>query len=415
MDQQGGEPLGVGTFVDARTGQVLVRHAIVDYLASNPTWDVFTNTPPMSYASTDTRQLWCWEPGAPRCVRTVGNAASPLGWDVSGRNTNPTFRTEGNNARSTREVVLERHARDRQVPRRAPPVTTCTRSPTSGTQKCDPATLTSPRDDVDAATANLFAMHNRMHDWSYHLGFTEATWNLQKINTGPYGKAGDERAGQRPAGRGARQTTRNNANQATPPDGMTPVTNMYMWQPVAGGVPAVRGRRLRHDGDRARVHPRDQQPDDRRARTAASARAGRGDGRELVRPDGDGVPVRVRVRPARQHAVRHRRLRDRRPRHRHPQLRHEQQPAQLLERRVRPTRPCTPTARSGAPPTSTSAARCSPGTRGRRHPRAAGELRRRAHRGQPSARATGAGRSWCSTRSCSPPAGRSACWTCATT
>ena len=27
-------------------------------------------------------------------------------------------------------------------------------------------------------------MHNRMHDWSYHLGFTEETFNLQKANFG---------------------------------------------------------------------------------------------------------------------------------------------------------------------------------------------------------------------------------------
>ncbi len=40
---------------------------------------------------------------------------------------------------------------------------------------------------------------------------------------------------------------------------------------------------------------------------------------------------------------------------------------------------------------------------------------RTARHRRPSARATGAGRSWCSTRSCSPPPGRSACWTCATT
>ena len=40
------------------------------------------------------------------------------------------------------------------------------------------------RNDIDAARANLFAGHNRMHDWSYHLGFTEQTFNLQKDNFG---------------------------------------------------------------------------------------------------------------------------------------------------------------------------------------------------------------------------------------
>ena len=78
-------------------------------------------------------------------------------------------------------------------------------------------------------------------------------------------------------------TTRNNANQTTPPDGMQPVTNMYMWQPFAGArVPALRRRRLRHDGHRPRVHPRHHQPHDRRpgqrhhldARAARWARAG---------------------------------------------------------------------------------------------------------------------------------------------
>ena len=26
--------------------------------------------------------------------------------------------------------------------------------------------------------------HNRMHDWSYHLGFTERNWNAQDYNFG---------------------------------------------------------------------------------------------------------------------------------------------------------------------------------------------------------------------------------------
>ena len=46
------------------------------------------------------------------------------------------------------------------------------------------------RNDIDAARANLFAMHNRMHDWSYHLGFTEATWNMQRANFTEFGAGG---------------------------------------------------------------------------------------------------------------------------------------------------------------------------------------------------------------------------------
>ena len=78
------------------------------------------------------------------------------------------------------------------------------------------------------------------------------------------------RAAPRP---GALTGSRNNANQGTP--ARRPAAD-HQHVPVAAdrrqGLPAVRRRRLRHDGDRPRVHPRDHQPDDRRARTPASAR-----------------------------------------------------------------------------------------------------------------------------------------------
>ncbi|MFC5112137.1 hypothetical protein [Kibdelosporangium philippinense] len=37
-------------------------------------------------------------------------------------------------------------------------------------EKCNPSVFASPQqNDIDAALATLFASHNRMHDWSYHL------------------------------------------------------------------------------------------------------------------------------------------------------------------------------------------------------------------------------------------------------
>ena len=65
IDAAAGDPLGVASFVDGRTGDVLVRDDLVDYLADNPTWDVFRSAPSMDYSSADTRELWCWQPGAP--------------------------------------------------------------------------------------------------------------------------------------------------------------------------------------------------------------------------------------------------------------------------------------------------------------------------------------------------------------
>ena len=107
-------------------------------------------------------------------------------------------------------------------------------------QRCNPnTTFTSPqRNDIDAARANLFAMHNREHDWAYHLGFTEALWNMQKDNFGLGGlgndvEQGNAQAGGVSGGPASGFAARDNANQITPGDGIAPITNMYLWQPIA--------------------------------------------------------------------------------------------------------------------------------------------------------------------------------------
>ena len=84
-------------------------------------------------------------------------------------------------------------------------------------------------------------MHNRMHDWAFHLGFTEATWNLQAVNLGPAGLGDDAEQGRAQAG--ALSGSRNNANQGTGRDGLPPTTNMFLWQPIAGSAypPCVDG------------------------------------------------------------------------------------------------------------------------------------------------------------------------------
>ena len=77
------------------------------------------------------------------------------------------------------------------------PATTRTRGRTSGSRvKCDPTAFTSPqRNDIDAAIANLFAMHNRMHDFAYKLGFTETAFNAQVSNFGKGGAGNDPEHG----------------------------------------------------------------------------------------------------------------------------------------------------------------------------------------------------------------------------
>ncbi|WP_306205235.1 M36 family metallopeptidase [Actinoplanes sp. RD1] len=221
-------PLSYTTYVDAIDGKVLLRENLVNFAEDDPHWQVFPATP--NAAGTDTRQTWCVT--SANCSRKVLDPATGNAWDVDATTGQPTFTTTGNSAESVRLWGDGSPA----TPAATKPDRYYTYSFTNqwATSKCDPATLSSPQQaDVDAATANLFAMHNRMHDWSYGLGFTEATWNLQKVNTLPYGKGGDPERGNAQQG-AATATTRNNANQSTPPDGMQPTTNMYMWQPFAG-------------------------------------------------------------------------------------------------------------------------------------------------------------------------------------
>ena len=104
--------------------------------------------------------------------------------------------------------------------------------------------------DIAAAVTNLFAMHNRMHDFSYMLGFTEENWNAQQSNFGltePVREndpvLGDAQAGAALPPPVVYGVARNNANMTTLPDGSSSITNMYMWQPVAGAfyAPCVDG------------------------------------------------------------------------------------------------------------------------------------------------------------------------------
>jgi hypothetical protein len=113
------------------------------------------------------------------------------------------------------------------------------------TRQCQTATPPVPGSTYDdaAATVNLFVSHNRMHDFSYFLGFTEQNWNAQSSNFGntEAWQEGDPLIGDSQSG--AQTTTRDNANMSTLPDGASSVTNMYLWQPIAGSFysPCVDG------------------------------------------------------------------------------------------------------------------------------------------------------------------------------
>lgn len=238
------------SYVDARTGAVLVREDIVDHDVDNPEWDVFPANPPADYSSRDTRIRWCLEPAA-GCERTVSTADTGAAWDLDPSLGAPSETSSGNSARGTEkwDSLVNGEVGTR----------TSAASPTREytypwanqwfEQRCDPAVFNSSgENDIDAGLANLFAGHNRMHDWSYRLGFTEETWNMQVDNGDRGGLGGDPERGNAQAGGrvgGAPPTfpSRNNANQITPPDGVPATTNMFLWQPTPGGfyAPCVDG------------------------------------------------------------------------------------------------------------------------------------------------------------------------------
>ena len=217
-------------------------------------WQVFPANPPLAVLpadpwgnpSTDTRELWCWEPGeATDCDRVVGNLASRGPWDFNFKANAPTLTTIGNNANSATSWTHP------FLP--APPQYRPT-SPSRDylypwtndwfTRDCEP-TPGAPGAtwDDSAATVNLFAMHNRMHDFAYFLGFTERNWNAQDFNFGltETFRENDPLLGDVQAGVLAGQ--RDNANMITLPEGVSSITNMYMWQPIAGAfyAPCVDG------------------------------------------------------------------------------------------------------------------------------------------------------------------------------
>jgi hypothetical protein len=175
----------------------------------------------------------------------VGNLASRSPWDFSPKANAPTLTTAGNNAREAESW----QDGDQPGPNQFMP-TSPTRDYTFPwtnewfNKDCDSSGLVVGKSlDVSAAAVNLFTVHNRMHDFAYLLGFTEDNFNSQESNFGltePF-RENDPVVGDVQAG--AAVAVRDNANMNTLPDGSSSITNMYLWQPLAGSFypPCVDG------------------------------------------------------------------------------------------------------------------------------------------------------------------------------
>jgi hypothetical protein len=279
-DVGGGLALAAISFVDAVDGRVLLRRDAVDTFAegsllppppatdgsqTGPSiWHVFGSNPrvPLTLKpAADTRYKACsGKKGDPNLLsKDVGGCdyvytdGSPLSYDADPLAGAPTFTTVGNNA-----ITSDARLSSSLTPGAPflPPF-----SPTRDyqpawtdswhTSDCDPSSITGPsQSDISTAIVNLFAGHNRTHDFAYRLGLTEKRGALQTSNFGKGGAEGDPELGNAqnaalsqeafaaastaggPAGQGAPLTGRNNANQITLQDGVPGITNQYLFQPV---------------------------------------------------------------------------------------------------------------------------------------------------------------------------------------
>ncbi|WP_018158075.1 M36 family metallopeptidase [Demetria terragena] len=223
-----GDEGGYAVYIDATTGEAIARTNLMHADSDNPTWKVYPSTPKAGDDPGE-RSLWCWTERA-GCDETQ-SGISPNAWDIDPATKKPTGTTDGNNA----TTVYSWGEGDPEVPAEKRSDRNYTYEFTNqwAKSKCDPAGFDSPtKHDADAATGNLFAMHNRMHDWSYQLGFTETAWNMQKDNGDKGGLGNDAEAGY--AQDKAKSGWRNNAGQFASADGGDVYTNMYLWQPLAG-------------------------------------------------------------------------------------------------------------------------------------------------------------------------------------
>jgi extracellular elastinolytic metalloproteinase len=216
------------------------------YFPTNPTLDFSADTTPTNDAIAcygGRRGLGSQPKG---CTLSSGPIDQPFGapWDVIPGANLPSFTSLGNNA-NTAEAWLSPltpgglQQRPFSAERR---YTTPRFTDAWNNSGCNPDELVPGGNDIVYSTTNLNAQHNRMHDFSYGLGFTEQNYNMQLSNLGKNPdpsrerdpEVGNVQAGAITGAPAATGLGRNNANQITLQDGIPGITNQYLFQPLAG-------------------------------------------------------------------------------------------------------------------------------------------------------------------------------------
>ena len=142
-----------------------------------------------------------------------GNAQSPAGWLLSQQHTSTNI--TGNNAHAYLDADKSQNKPDPGG------------DPISGGNfltAADLAEAPTTDDNREVAVQNLFYLNNVIHDTLFAAGFVEAAGNFQEQNFTVKGGGSDSVDAEAQDGGGT-----DNANFATPPDGVNPRMQMYLW------------------------------------------------------------------------------------------------------------------------------------------------------------------------------------------
>ncbi|HET9450133.1 MAG TPA: M36 family metallopeptidase [Aggregicoccus sp.] len=142
----------------------------------------------------------------------TGNTESPAGWLFPGAHS--TWNIAGNNVHAYLDAIND------SVPDPGGTPVLDGNFVTVADLTVTPAT----EGNRNVAVQNLFYLNNVIHDTLYRAGFTEATGNFQELNAGKDGKGSDSVNAEAQDGGGT-----DNANFATPRDGVNPRMQMYLW------------------------------------------------------------------------------------------------------------------------------------------------------------------------------------------
>ena len=250
LDVQDGSTVASTSFVDARSGRILVRHNRVDHLFGRP---LPLRSPGSAAAyvrgpgcgpgcgillrAGDSGPVWrALSSPAPFPFGPGGSAPGSVDavLSFSGASADPA---DNNNAVTTPAWSAPRPAGGVSAVGTAAAAATGGWSDAWRRSRCDVSTVEAGGNDVGTAVAGVFGLHNRLHDWTYQLGFTEENANLQQDNAGVGGVDRDREVGyvQTGALTGGYPTYlgRNDANQVTLQDGLPAISSLYLFQPVA--------------------------------------------------------------------------------------------------------------------------------------------------------------------------------------